>query len=155
MKNLMTSAMALALMAGAGLAADDVTLQLKWVTQAQFAGYFVAKDKGFYEEEGLNVTIKPGSCLAGIFGAGDIRVNSVHRQAIDRLGERLQVEAVAEDGTVEAVSVRDSRGFAVGVQWHPEYWVRSDDNSARIFRAFGDAVRAHARARSGIAAAAE
>ena len=41
-------------------AADDVTLQLKWVTQAQFAGYFVAQDKGFYEAEGLNVTIKPG-----------------------------------------------------------------------------------------------
>ena len=41
-------------------AADDVTLQLKWVTQAQFAGYYVAEDQGFYEEEGLNVTIKPG-----------------------------------------------------------------------------------------------
>ncbi|WP_371225551.1 ABC transporter substrate-binding protein [Roseovarius sp. 2305UL8-3] len=41
-------------------AADDVTLQLKWVTQAQFAGYYVAQDQGFYEEEGLNVTIKPG-----------------------------------------------------------------------------------------------
>jgi NitT/TauT family transport system substrate-binding protein len=40
--------------------ADDVTLQLKWVTQAQFAGYYVALDRGFYEEEGLNVTIKPG-----------------------------------------------------------------------------------------------
>ena len=48
------------LMAGAAHAADDVTLQLKWVTQAQFGGYFVAKDKGFYEEEGLNVTILPG-----------------------------------------------------------------------------------------------
>jgi putative glutamine amidotransferase len=102
-----------------------------------------------------NVTIRPGTCLAGVFGAGDIRVNSVHRQAIDRLGERLQVEAVADDGTVEAVSVRDSRGFAVGVQWHPEYWVRSDDNSARIFRAFGDAVRARSAARTGMAAAAE
>ena len=42
------------------MAADAVTLQLKWVTQAQFAGYFVAKDKGFYEEENLDVTIKPG-----------------------------------------------------------------------------------------------
>ena len=42
------------------LAADEVTLQLKWVTQAQFAGYFVAKDKGFYKDEGLDVTIKPG-----------------------------------------------------------------------------------------------
>ncbi|PDT54252.1 MULTISPECIES: ABC transporter substrate-binding protein [Sinorhizobium] len=41
-------------------AADKVTLQLKWVTQAQFAGYYVAKDKGFYEEEGLDVDIKPG-----------------------------------------------------------------------------------------------
>ncbi|MBY6046507.1 ABC transporter substrate-binding protein [Vannielia litorea] len=50
----------LALAAGAAQAADDVTLQLKWVTQAQFAGYYVAADQGFYEEEGLNVTIKPG-----------------------------------------------------------------------------------------------
>ncbi len=58
---------AVALLAGAmslaafqALAADKVTLQLKWVTQAQFAGYYVAKDKGFYEEEGLDVEIKPG-----------------------------------------------------------------------------------------------
>jgi len=57
-----TTRLALAglLLAGAAQAADDVTLQLKWVTQAQFAGYYVAADKGFYEEEGLNVTIKPG-----------------------------------------------------------------------------------------------
>ncbi len=41
-------------------AADNVTLQLKWVTQAQFAGYFVAQDQGFYEAENLNVTINPG-----------------------------------------------------------------------------------------------
>ena len=46
--------------ATSALADDDVTLQLKWVTQAQFAGYYVALDKGFYKEEGLNVTIKPG-----------------------------------------------------------------------------------------------
>ena len=39
-------------------AADKLTLQLKWVTQAQFAGYYVAKDKGFYSEEGLDVTSK-------------------------------------------------------------------------------------------------
>ncbi len=102
-----------------------------------------------------DVRIRPGTCLAGIFGAGDIRVNSVHRQAIDRLGEHLDVEAVAEDGTVEAVSVRGAKAFAVGVQWHPEYWVRTDDASARIFRAFGDAARAHALARSGMSAAAE
>ncbi|MCB2111248.1 MAG: ABC transporter substrate-binding protein [Defluviimonas sp.] len=60
MKRLMTSAAALGLLASGAWAADDVTLQLKWVTQAQFAGYFVALDKGYYDEEGLNVTIKPG-----------------------------------------------------------------------------------------------
>ena len=41
-------------------AADKVTIQLKWVTQAQFGGYFVAQDKGYYQAEGLDVTIKPG-----------------------------------------------------------------------------------------------
>ncbi|MDF1792860.1 MAG: ABC transporter substrate-binding protein, partial [Thalassobaculaceae bacterium] len=48
------------LAASQAMAADEVTLQLKWVTQAQFAGYYVAKDKGFYDEENLDVTIKPG-----------------------------------------------------------------------------------------------
>ena len=58
---------ALGLAAAVGLAAitsaqaaDKVTLQLKWVTQAQFAGYYVAKDKGFYKDANLDVTIKPG-----------------------------------------------------------------------------------------------
>ena len=46
--------------ATSALAADEITLQLKWVTQAQFAGYYVAEDMGFYDEEGLDVTIKPG-----------------------------------------------------------------------------------------------
>ncbi len=72
-------AAALSLVAGAALAADDVTLQLKWVTQAQFAGYYVALEKGFYGEEDLNVTIKPGGpdiaptqVLAG--GGADVTV---------------------------------------------------------------------------------
>lgn len=101
------------------------------------------------------VRIEPGSCLAGVLGAGEVMVNSVHRQAVDRLGGRLQIEATAADGTVEAISVRDARAFAVGVQWHPEYWVGSDDVSARLFRAFGDAVRDHAIARSSLSQAAE
>ena len=74
-------------------------------------------------------------------------VNSVHRQGVDRLGERLEVEAVAEDGTRRGGFGARCPAFAVGVQWHPEYWAKSDDKSARIFRAFGDAVRAHAAAR--------
>ena len=101
------------------------------------------------------ISIKPGSCLADIFGAGSVMVNSVHRQGIDRLGSRLQVEAVAEDGTVEAVSVKGARAFAVGVQWHPEYWVKTDSVSAQVFSAFGDAVRLHAAARDSARQAAE
>ncbi len=59
MKRIAAASAALTLLAGTA-SAEDVTLQLKWVTQAQFAGYYVALDKGFYEEEGLTVTIKPG-----------------------------------------------------------------------------------------------
>ena len=55
-----TVAITLGLLGGSALAADELTLQLKWVAQAQFAGYFVAKDKGYYAEEDLDVTIKPG-----------------------------------------------------------------------------------------------
>lgn len=56
----LTLALAMSLMAGSVLAADKVTLQLKWVAQSQFAGYYVAKDKGFYEAAGLDVDIKAG-----------------------------------------------------------------------------------------------
>ncbi len=62
MNRLLTTALAGVLALGSSIAqaADDVSLQLKWVTQAQFAGYYVALDKGFYKDEDLNVTIKPG-----------------------------------------------------------------------------------------------
>ncbi len=59
MKKFLMGAAVLALSAGAGLA-EEVKLQLKWVTQAQFAGYYVAAEKGFFTEEGLDVTILPG-----------------------------------------------------------------------------------------------
>lgn len=90
-----------------------------------------------------SIKVKEGSCLAAILGNGEVQVNSLHRQAISSLAPRLTVEAVAEDGTIEAVSVIDAPGFAIGVQWHPEYWVGSDDVSDRIFGAFGQAVREH------------
>ena len=74
------AAIAAALAAGAAQAADDVSLQLKWVTQAQFAGYYVAQEKGFYEEENLDVEILPGGpdiapvqVLAG--GGADVMVD--------------------------------------------------------------------------------
>ncbi|MGP1398022.1 MAG: ABC transporter substrate-binding protein [Inquilinaceae bacterium] len=57
---LLAASAVVALSAASAQAADEFTVQLKWVPQAQFAGYFVAQDKGFYEEYDLDVTIKPG-----------------------------------------------------------------------------------------------
>ncbi|WEK50510.1 MAG: gamma-glutamyl-gamma-aminobutyrate hydrolase family protein [Candidatus Kaistia colombiensis] len=99
------------------------------------------------------VHIVPDGCFARILERDEIEVNSLHRQAIGELAEGLLVEAVAADGTIEAVSVRDAPGFAVGVQWHPEYWVTTDAPSGRLFRAFGDAMRARAASRGLLAAA--
>ena len=93
------------------------------------------------------VRIAPGGVLAALLGRAEIVVNSVHSQGIDRLAERLEVEATAPDGQVEAVRVRDARGFALGVQWHPEWRVLEDASSRALFAAFGDACRAYARAR--------
>lgn len=80
MKKYMLAATALAGFAAPALAQDEVRLQLQWVTQAQFAGYYAALDQGFYEEEGLDVTILPGGpdiappqVLAG--GGADVMLN--------------------------------------------------------------------------------
>ena len=81
--------------------------------------------------------------MARLVGDSEIKVNSLHQQSIDRPGEGIIVEGLAEDGTIEAVRVSGVPGFAVGVQWHPEYHYASDPVSMAIFRAFGDACRAY------------
>jgi putative glutamine amidotransferase len=94
------------------------------------------------------VLLHPGGGLERMLGTPRIEVNSLHSQAIDRLADRLAVEATAPDGTIEAVSVKDAPGFTLGVQWHPEYKVRENPVSMRIYAAFGEAVRAHADGRA-------
>lgn len=93
------------------------------------------------------VTVTPGGRLETILGRRELHVNSVHRQAIGVLADELQVEAQAEDGTIEAISVRDTNAFTLGLQWHPEYWASqpgdTDPASTSIFKAFGEAVRAY------------
>ncbi|MCO5731843.1 gamma-glutamyl-gamma-aminobutyrate hydrolase family protein [Rhizobium sp. SSA_523] len=94
------------------------------------------------------VHVRDGSCIAQHLGvSGEIQVNSLHRQALSQTAPRLQVEATAADGTIEAVSVIDAKAFAVGVQWHPEYWAQTDTPSRALFEAFGEAVRAYAAGR--------
>lgn len=94
------------------------------------------------------VLIEKGSCMERYLGvSGEVQVNSLHRQAIGEKAPRLQVEAKAQDGTIEAVSVIDAKGFAIGVQWHPEYWAEEDSPSRALFEAFGTAVREYSARR--------
>jgi putative glutamine amidotransferase len=94
-----------------------------------------------------DVALVAGGALARLVdGARAARVNSLHAQAIDRLAPRLAIEATAPDGTIEAVRVIDAGGFALGVQWHPE-WLLDDPLSGGLFRAFGSAATQYARTR--------
>jgi len=94
-----------------------------------------------------DVAITKGGMLERILGKSTTRVNSVHRQGIKNLGQGLEVEARAPDGIIEAVSVKGARSFAFATQWHPEYKAAQNPDSVKLFTAFGDAVRAHARER--------
>lgn len=93
------------------------------------------------------VTLAPGGVFEQIAGQPVIQVNSLHRQGVLRLADRLSAEGTAPDGTVEAVAVKDATALAVGVQWHPEYKARGNDFSRRLYAAFGAAAKARAAAR--------
>jgi putative glutamine amidotransferase len=94
------------------------------------------------------VKIETGGLLDRLIGKPEMMVNSIHRQGIKVLGRRLAVEATAPDGIIEAVSVQGTSAFAFGTQWHPEFKAAQNPDSVKIFTAFGDAVRAHARSRN-------
>ncbi len=104
------------------------------------------------------VRLQPGSPVADLAGgAREVPVNSLHNQGIARLAPCLAAEGWAPDGTIEAVRVKDAPGFALGVQWHPEYDWERDAVSRRLFEAFGRAATAGAmgRGRPFLAQAAE
>ncbi|MCW3477251.1 gamma-glutamyl-gamma-aminobutyrate hydrolase family protein [Limobrevibacterium gyesilva] len=101
-----------------------------------------------------SVRITPGSWLHRLAGSTELPVNSLHNQGIDQLAPGLVAEAVAPDGTIEAVRAL-SPGFVIGVQWHPEYDWESDAVSRRIFEAFGEAVSARLRGADSVASAAD
>lgn len=69
----------------------------------------------------------------------EFTVNSLHQQGLDKLGKGLHIEAVSEDGLVEAVSLPEKR-FVLGVQWHPEGDFPSSPPSVKILKAFGEAM---------------
>lgn len=91
------------------------------------------------------VSVTPGSRLAGALGATSLEVNSLHHQALDRVGEGLAVTAQAPDGLAEGAEWTGGDWWAVGVQWHPEELVRGDHDWDRsLFSEFARQVRKHA-----------
>jgi gamma-glutamyl-gamma-aminobutyrate hydrolase PuuD len=72
-----------------------------------------------YNETVHDVTLDPESRIAKALGASSLGVNTLHHQALDRLGDRARAVAWAADGTVEAIEV-DGAPHVLGVQWHPE-----------------------------------
>lgn len=93
------------------------------------------------------VILEEGGTLRRIAGSGRVMVNSLHAQGVQQLGAGLAVEARAPDGLIEGFSVPSAPGFALAVQWHPEWQVMHNPFSRALFAAFGDAARAHLKQR--------
>jgi putative glutamine amidotransferase len=122
----------------------------------------VHEELGFHdhrepESDDLNVQYGPshrvdfpeqGLMRQWLNGQSSAMVNSLHGQGVKRLGDGLRAEAVADDGLIEAFSVKDAPAFAFAVQWHPEWKVAENPVSLAIFKAFGDACRARRAQRS-------
>lgn len=88
------------------------------------------------------VHVAAGSRLAAVLGARAVTVNSIHHQAVERLGAALRVNARAEDGVIEGIESDDPRWWMVGVQWHPEELMDTPEPwDRRLLSAFADACR--------------
>jgi len=88
------------------------------------------------------VLLTAGGKFAQMLGnPAEIMVNSLHGQGVDKLAPGLTVEAVADDGLVEAYTVSTAPGFTLAVQWHPEWLITQNQDSLKMFDAFGKACR--------------
>ncbi|MGC9370728.1 MAG: gamma-glutamyl-gamma-aminobutyrate hydrolase family protein [Paracoccaceae bacterium] len=93
------------------------------------------------------VTLTEGGPFHRLFGAAEVMTNTLHGQGIKTPGSRIVIDGHAPDGTPEAIYVADAPGFALAVQWHPEYRASEDPVSRPLFSAFGAAVRDWAKGR--------
>jgi len=95
------------------------------------------------------IKLSPGGQFEEMMGVDELMVNSLHGQGIDRLANGLDVEAVSPDGVIEAITVNGAKSFAVGVQWHCEWYPENHDLSRILYKKFGEAARERARRRNG------
>jgi putative glutamine amidotransferase len=109
------------------------------------------QQKGPWSARAHEVTVTPDSRLIDIVGASQLHINSFHHQAIRDVAPGLTVTALAEDGVIEALEMRDYP-WGLAVQWHPERNEASADHThpdRRLFTAFARAVKSRTRATSG------
>lgn len=112
----------------------------------EIPGYRVHKENPDDSMEAMyapahRVEFTPRGLLESITGVQVAQVNSLHSQGIDKLADGLRVEAVADDGLIEAFVLPEAKGFNLAVQWHPEWQYQDNLVSTAIFEAFGDACR--------------
>ncbi|MEM9782870.1 MAG: gamma-glutamyl-gamma-aminobutyrate hydrolase family protein [Pseudomonadota bacterium] len=88
------------------------------------------------------VTLDPEGAMASILGPGPVITNSLHGQALWGISPSIRIEGRADDGTIEAISVKGSRRFSLGVQWHAEYEPDTDPLHRPLWEAFGADCRA-------------
>ena len=93
------------------------------------------------------INLVEGGFLHSLLGESSVTVNSLHQQGIRKLADGVTVEALADDGLIEAFTVDGADAFALAVQWHPEWRVTENPVSMKIFGAFGDACRRRATGR--------
>ena len=120
-------------------------------TATQMPGAHVHQDIAVYDDKYHHVEILPGTRLAALYpGVQRARVNSLHHQAVNRLGDGLAVEAhSAEDGVIEAIRLKGPQ-YVAGVQWHPEFLHGRDDgvlDAGPLLKEFLQALREDSQSR--------
>jgi putative glutamine amidotransferase len=92
------------------------------------------------------VRLAPGGQFHRVLGSDEVMVNSLHGQGILDRGARVVIEGYAPDETPEAIVIEGAAGFAMAVQWHPEWNAANDPVSRPLFQALGSAVQARTTA---------
>lgn len=100
-----------------------------------------------------HVHLRPGGVMSKMLGTENIVTNSLHGQAVKDPGKRVVLEGWATDDTIEAISIKDARSYAIGVQWHAEYEAAEDPVSRVLFEELGNAARARQALRRSASAA--
>ncbi|MBI1778238.1 MAG: gamma-glutamyl-gamma-aminobutyrate hydrolase family protein [Proteobacteria bacterium] len=99
-----------------------------------------------------DVVVESGTRLAAIVGSGRLPVNTAHVEAIVSVPAPVKVTARSPDGVIEAIELPD-RKFAIGVQWHPEFFIAEAGPHLALFQALVDAARQAPRAQTAAAPA--